>query len=137
MKPVANFCNNKDMKELIEDVLFSCGIIVRREYTVDFEEDWSKTECDAEKVGPGSRVKIFWTYEWEDPDFDENLDCDIGYVLTLPGYDSEEIFTSGIVHIPKPKGCQKCECDPMWIHLGRLTSFWDVKKIVIEDKGSE
>lgn len=117
---------NKEIIKLIEDVQWGCGLISTRKFTEDYKECNfnTKLECIG-KYGPGARVKIFWKMF-------EEYEYDIGYILTLPGFDSNDIWMSGIVHIPEPMGCEKQACDPEWIYLSRLLSYDNVTKIIIQ-----
>lgn len=125
MEPIIN----KDTIKLIEDVRWGCGEISIRKFTEDYkDQDFNhKLECTGHwgRCGPGSSVKIFWKM-FED-------EYDRGYIFTLPGYDSNDIWMTGIVHIPSPIGCEKQACDPEWIYLDRLLSNEQVTKVVINE----
>ena len=117
---------NAELKKLINEVAYNCGM-------ADMDSvDWDADKSDDSKLviegnqnpGPGSRVSVFWDM------FDEP---DEGYVLTLPGWDCDDIWMSGIVHIPKPQGCEKCDCDPEWIVLTKLLTLDSVVSVVISE----
>ncbi len=117
---------NKEILGLLEDVKEACGMLDDndRKFSTQYKHRVSDDK-KIEGVGneqPGSPVEVCWE-QFEDPDY--------GYILTLPGYDSGDIYMSGIIHVPKPQGCEKCECDPEWIYIGRLLSFKSVIKIKI------
>lgn len=107
----------QEIKGLILDIEYSCGL--------SDEADWNIDSIDSSKLrgrdsGPGSKVEIWWTM-FDDPDY--------GYVFTLPGPDSGDIYMSGIVHIPSPIGCEKSDCDPEWIHLGKLLTHKELIRV--------
>lgn len=116
---------DKEILELIEDVKFGCGEIEYRRFTKDFKPNYGKLE-DIRLQGitpePGAKVEIYWKI------FDEP---DKGYIFTLPGWDSDDIFISGIIHILHPQGGEKSEEEPQWIYLNRLLSYPEVVKIKI------
>lgn len=119
MKPLIN----SDIVALVEDVEDGCGSIVKRRFSKGYifpETDNKLKVCG--QPSPGARVEILWTL------FDEP---DIGYIFTLPGFDSDDIYMSGIVHIPKPHGCEKCDCEPEWIYINRLLSIEEVLEVRI------
>mgnify|MGYP000052904024 CR=1 FL=1 len=122
---------NNDILKLIEDVEYSCGMINKRIFTDSYKgDDFSidisgKIECEYENlnvVGPGVRIEIYWEM------FDEP---DKGYVFTLPMSNSDDIWMAGIVHIPKPQGCEKCDCEPEWIYFNRLLCLPELVKVKI------
>lgn len=114
---------NREIVKLVEDVEVGCGMADRR-FTEPYDDsDNSKLEVIG-YPGPGSSVVISW----------KELDDDDGYVFTLPGFDSGDIYMSGIIHIPKPGGCEKCDCDSEWIYLGRLLANPLVVKVKINAK---
>jgi len=110
---------NEEIRKLLEDVRVGCGETNMRKITEEYEEN-NLTEKKLEIVnplnsllGPGSKVEIYWK-QFNEPDY--------GYILTLPGFDEDDIFMSGIVHIPLPQGGEKCQDPPEWVYLGRLLS---------------
>ena len=113
---------NRNIIELIEDIQYCCGEISTRKFTESCKPDDSKLESSI-RSGPGSRVTIIW----------DELGTDEGYIFTLPGFDSNDIYMSGIVHIPEPIGCEKCKCDPEWFHLDRLLANPLVIKVEVHE----
>ena len=134
---------NNDILKLIEDVAVGCGMMDDdgRKHTEPYKSTVvsanHKIICKAEPM-PGCRVKVYWDWgKMLSLDKDEDgYPPDEGYVLTLPGYDSKDIWMSGIIHIPNPEGCEKSECDPEWIYIDRLVENENVLKIefLIRDK---
>lgn len=119
------FLKNSSLIELIKDILVSTGMSSE---DPDWKEDWSKVTCLTgwNSVRPGCKITILWKDELE-------LEPDEGYIFTLPGWDSNDVAMSGIVHIPRPNGCVKCECDPEWHLFGKLTANEMVKEIIIKE----
>ena len=113
---------NQDLINLVKDVSYNCGMSDSSDWDCDKVDDTKLTVVG--NPGPGAKVSIFWDM------FDEP---DTGYVLVLPGWDSNDIWMSGIVHIPKPIGCEKCECDPEWILLNKLLTVDSLKNVIIEE----
>jgi hypothetical protein len=123
---------NRETVKLIEDVAVGCGMLDddRRRMSTPYQEvDASSKLVVHGHVGPGSKVKVFWNMG--DEDVDEDPWVDDGYVFTLPGWDSGDIYMSGIVHIPEPEGCEKSECDPEWVYLSRLLENPYVERVEI------
>lgn len=118
---------NKEIIKLIEDVRIGCGEISTRKVTDKYKMGASNDKLEViGNPGPGSKAEIHWTM-FED-------DFDRGYIFTLPGYDSNDIWMTGIVHIPDPIGCEKQACDPEWIYLDRLLSLPTVARVKINEK---
>lgn len=131
---------NKEILKLIEDVKAGCGLIDDDERK--FTEPYKSTVNSNKKIVinsragidplPGSRVKIYWDWKkmFDLNDEDESeYPPDEGYVFTLPSFDSNDIWMSGIIHIPEPYGCEKSKCDPEWIYIDRLVENENVIKI--------
>jgi hypothetical protein len=120
---------SKEIIKIIEDVKAGCGLIDddERRYTECYKS--SIKDNDKLKVWghptPGAQIEIYWTI-FED-------DYDVGYIFTLPGRDSNDIWMTGIVHIPYPIGCEKQSCDPEWIYLDRLLANPQVTKVQITE----
>ena len=115
--------------KLIEDIMCGSGLLCNdnRHYTKPYSEklsDNKKIKCTGNPQ-PGCRVKITWVNN-NYPEF-PNIE-DHGYILTLPGCDDNDIFMSGIVHIPEPYDGFESN-DPEWIYLGRLVSMDNVQQI--------
>jgi len=108
---------NEEIRKLLEDIRVGCGMTDRRKITEEYE-DSNLTQKKLEIInplnsllGPGSKVKIYWKhFEWPDN----------GYIFTLPGFDEDDIFMSGIVHVPLPQGGEKSQCPAAWVYLDRL-----------------
>lgn len=116
---------NEEIRKLLEDVRVGCGETDRRKYTKKYGEGDAfnkKLEIIESRlpIGPGSKVEIYWR-QLREPD--------TGYIFTLPGFDEDDIFMSGIVHMPLPQGGDKSQCSPEWIYLGRLLSNPQVIKV--------
>jgi len=114
------------IRKLLEDVRVGCGETDTRKITEDYEDN-NLTEAKLEIVNPlnrellpGSKVEIYWK-QFEEPDY--------GYIFTLPGFDEDDIFMSGIVHIPLPQGGEKSRDPAEWIYLGRLLGNPEVVKV--------
>lgn len=125
---------NRGILELIEDVNYVHGMIDadKLQYSKPFKRfDYNFNlykliyEGSALHIGPGSKVEVYWEM-FDGPD--------VGYIFTLPGWDSGDIYMSGIVHIPKPQGCEKSECDPEWYHFERLLDDEYVTKVVVKEQ---
>lgn len=115
------FFRNDELVQLTKDILADTGMT---DEEPDWKPDWSKVVYPVD-CQPGARVEIHWVKNRE-------LEPDKGYIFTLPGWDSRDIFMSGIVHIPRPNGCEKCDCDPEWHLLSKLASDRFIEKIIIE-----
>ena len=123
---------NKESIKLIEDVkigICDCET-AQRKFTKKYKEpvEYKEFDCKTKKIEeincpePGARVEIYWK-QFDQPDY--------GYIFTLPGEDEDDIFLSGIIHIPNPQGGEKCQDPPEWIYLGRLLSYQGVIKVKI------
>jgi len=123
---------NEELMKLIEDVeigICDCET-AKRKYTKKYKEpaEYKEFDCKNKKIEeinnpePGARVEIYWK-QFDEPDY--------GYIFTLPGDDEEDIFISGIIHIPSPQGGEKCQDSPEWIYIGRLLSYSEVIKVKI------
>lgn len=119
---------DKELFKLLEDVAVGSGEKERRIYTEEYEKPDAHEKKIEEvnplglSIEPGSKVEIRWK-QFDEPDR--------GYILTLPGFDSDDIYMSGIVHIPLPQGGDKGPPLPEWIYLGRLLSLPGVVKVRI------
>ncbi len=129
---------DNELMKLIEDVqigTWDCETAKRR-FTKKYKEpaEYKEFNCKTKKIEvvdnksispqpiPGAKVEIYWK-QFKDPDY--------GYIFTLPGDDEEDIFISGIIHIPFPQGGEKCQDPPEWIFIGRLISYPEVTKVKI------
>lgn len=122
MRPIIN----REIVCLIEDVQFGQGMLDKRRWTKEHELETNNDKLVVTgNPGPGARVEILWTL------FDEP---DIGYIFTLPGFDSNDIYIAGIVHTPKPQGCEKSDCDPEWIYLCRLLDLDELIEVRIIER---
>lgn len=117
---------NEEIRKLLEDVRVGCGITDTRKITEEYEDN-SLTQAKLEIVnplnlllGPGSKVQIYWK-QFHGPDY--------GYIFTLPGFDEDDIFMSGIVHIPLPQDGEKTQCSAEWVYLDRLLGNPQVVKV--------
>lgn len=120
---------SRELVSLMEDVMCGVGMLddEKRRYTKPYQQlmaDNKKITCEPQDYNPepGAPLKITWQmdgYTLEDD----------GYILTLPGFDRDDIWMSGIVHVPEPDGCEKSKCDPEWIYLDRLISMPTCKEI--------
>ena len=122
---------NEEIRKLLEDVRVGCGETDTRKLTEDYEEN-NLTEKKLEIVNPlnrellpGSKVQIYWK-QFEQPDY--------GYIFTLPGFDEDDIFMSGIVHIPLPQGGEKSRDPAEWIYLARLLGNPQIVKVKLMGK---
>jgi hypothetical protein len=121
---------NQEIVKLVEDVQYGIGAIndSARRHTEPYDFDGidnGKIKCKAPNSAmPGARIEIHW-------DYGEYQIVDTGYIFTLPGFDSGDIWMSGIVHIPEPMGCDKSDCDPEWIDINRLLEDENVSKVII------
>ena len=110
---------------LIEETLFARGEITDRCFSQSIPNGSSSFEkvkrLDTGQYpnpSPGDRVTIHW-------DMGNYCLIDRGYVFTLPGYLDQDVWTSGIIHIPNPDGYEKCTIDEVeaeWHHIDRLLS---------------
>jgi len=117
---------NEEIRKLLEDIRVGCGMTNCRKLTEEYE-DSNLTQKKLEIInplnsllGPGSKVKIYWK-QFKGPDN--------GYIFTLPGFDEDDIFMSGIVHIPLPQGGDKSQCSGEWVYLDRLLGNPQVVKV--------
>ena len=91
----------KELKKLVEDVKVGEGEIDHRRFTDEYEiHEWDDKKIEevnplGRSVEPGAKVEIYWK-QFDEPDY--------GYIFTLPGFDEEDIYISGIVHVPNPQG---------------------------------
>ena len=112
---------NPDLMRLIEDVIYYND--EKRRLTEKYEvleSDYDKIEEINPPINPGAKVEIYW----------KHLDgVDHGYIFTLP--DDDDVFESGIIHIPYPIGLEKCANEPEWIYIDRLISNPQVVKVKI------
>lgn len=122
---------NEEIRKLLEDVRVGCGETNARKITEEYEEN-NLTEAKLEIVNPlnrellpGSKVEIYWK-QFEEPDY--------GYIFTLPGFDENDIFMSGIVHIPLPQGGEKSRDPAEWVYLDRLLGNPQVVKVKLMGK---
>lgn len=116
-----------DMDRLFHELSDSLG------YTgeiTDQDEYDKKIECNLlGDAPPGSKVKIIWKRFDENDDFEEPI-TDHGYILTLPCESSDDIWMSGIVHIPEPY-VEKATPIPEWHTLDELVKNERIEKIII------
>ena len=116
---------NSTLMELIEDINICSEDEEQRRLTKTYkilDSDYKKIEQINPPINPGARVEIYW----------KHLDyIDLGYIFTLPGDDEDDVFVSGIVHIPYPQGLEKCINEPEWIYINRLMINPEVVKIKI------
>ncbi len=117
---------NEEIRKLVEDIRVGCGTTDCRKITEEYEGS-NLTQKKLEIInplnsllGPGSKVKIYWK-QFREPDN--------GYIFTLPGFDENDIFMSGIVHIPLPQGGEKTQYSAEWIYLDRLLGNPQVVKV--------
>ena len=119
---------NSTLMELIEDVSICSEDEEQRRLTKTYkilDSDYKKIEQVNPPINPGAKVEIYWRKRcgYNQPD--------TGYVFTLPGDDEDDVFVSGIVHIPYPQGLEKCINEPEWIYINRLIINPEVVKIKI------
>jgi hypothetical protein len=118
MKSLRRVFYFEEMERLAQEIGENCGI------------PDGKTELNEAKViekgtgQPGCMVKIYWTKEAFGY-------IDTGYIFTLPGEDADDIYMSGIVHIPVPSGGEKGCPEPEWHSLAALSQNPLIKKIVV------
>jgi hypothetical protein len=129
--------NDKELIKLIEDLQFAEGDILERKFTEKLKKDDGDYH-DNNKLfvvgspGPGAKVEIYWVKSWG---FDRP---DYGYIFTLPiGGNYDDIFMSGIIHIPNPQGGEKCNEDAEWVYLDRLLENENIEKIKIFEERKE
>ena len=120
---------DKKLIELIEDVQFACGNLLKRKFTLPLETDNKEMTCEKlEVIGspePGAKVEVYWKKGWG---FDRP---DYGYIFNLPITYEDDVLMDGIIHIPRPQGGEKCNEEPEWYHINRLLDNNNVIKIKI------
>lgn len=71
------------------------------------------------KLNPGDKLKIHWADYY-----------DVGYIFTLPGFEGNDVWMAGIVHIPNPSNPGgKDNLEPVWITLNDLLENELIKRI--------
>lgn len=74
---------------------------------------------------PGSLIEIHW------PDIEA---VDSGYIFTLPGYEDDDVFMGGVVHVPSPDNPGGMDSVPAeWTTFDELLRNPRVGKIVIKE----
>lgn len=108
--------------EIRDDLARHIGLVPEEP---DYKADWSKLEGARPNgyIAPGSRLVIWW-------DYGKSFFADKGYLLTLPGPDSHDVYMTGIVHIPNPQLDR--EPEEVWIHLAELLSIDEVTKVEVQ-----
>ena len=118
MKQFKDFLEIEILKRLFTSLGISQGYIKGKDI---FDETKIKTKSRGE---PGDRIKITWQGRMKGI-------IDYGYIFTLPGFDSDDIYITGIVHIPYPAGGEKTQPEPEWWSLAELSGNKDIKEILI------
>lgn len=118
MKQFKDFLQIKTLKRLFTSLGISQGYIEGKD---DFNENKIKTKSNGE---PGDKVKIIWKNKHKGM-------IDYGYIFTLPGFDSDDIYMTGIIHIPCPVGGEKTQPESEWWTLTELSGNKDIKEILI------
>ena len=98
---------DSEWKELFDRVQVATGMAGE-----DEGEPLVKIQCSGNPRA-GAKVKIQWK-PYDESERDEFPPMiDEGYLLVMPGIEDDALM-SGIVHIPKPVGGEKGDCEPEW-----------------------
>ena len=91
-----------------------------------FEAHESKLIHEGVDCMPGMEVQIIWGGAMEGI-------VDMGYILTLPTPENNDIFSAGVVHIPNPAE-EEGTSQGRWLILPALMALPDVKEIRFGEK---
>jgi hypothetical protein len=118
MKRLRHVFYFEEMERLAQEIGENCG-------NLDGKTELNEAKVVQKGTGqPGCMVRICWTKEAFGY-------VDTGYCFVLPGPDADDIYMSGIVHVPVPQGSEKDRPEPEWHSLAALSQNPLVKKIVV------
>lgn len=114
-KPVAV----EELAKLLGMLRTQCGMN-NRDHTFATPEQSKKLIGRPE---PGAHIKIHW------PDIET---VDRGYIFTLPGYEDDDVYMGGLVHVPEPENPGGMDGVPAeWTTLDELLRNPRVGKITV------
>lgn len=117
---------NTEWEQLFTDVQMQTGMM-----DADYDIEKTNTTVFEEKVvvegqpKHGAKVEVCWGGEYEGI-------VDHGYIFTMPGFDSGDIWMSGIVHLTEPY-VEKEKSEPEWYTIDRLLLNPIISKIIIKE----
>ena len=101
---------------------------LKRAARCDYPEQILEKIEDPEGAGPGANVEVYWCGDNEGT-------IDKGYIFVLPVGLGQDIYESGIIHIPAPDNPGGKDTPPaVWGTLIDVAQCEDIRRIVISPR---